>query len=188
MRQFLLGLLRAADADFYARTLTMPWGRFENRILIATAEPGPETVLFARQRWGTALEFVVASKFDIVWSVQTAFADTLSHRAVYDLAEHDPEMSARQVMTPVQTLIGYGLFSALLGGLAFAPANTLIALNVDTRDAVDATLARTTQAGGKADPNPAQDHGFMVSRSVEDPDGNVWEIVWMDPAAMAPQG
>ncbi|MEW9310087.1 MULTISPECIES: VOC family protein [Labrys] len=82
----------------------------------------------------------------------------------------------------------YGQFTQRPIGDARQWSQALIALNVDTRDAVDATLARTTQAGGKADPNPAQDHGFMVSRSVEDPDGNVWEIVWMDPAAMAPQG
>jgi len=30
-----------------------------------------------------------------------------------------------------------------------------------------------------------QDHGFMFNRSVEDPDGYVWEIMWMDPAALA---
>jgi uncharacterized protein len=24
----------------------------------------------------------------------------------------------------------------------------------------------------------------LFSRSVEDPDGNVWEIMWMDPAAL----
>ncbi|PRH87462.1 lactoylglutathione lyase [Labrys okinawensis] len=82
----------------------------------------------------------------------------------------------------------YGQFTQRLIGDARQWSQALIALNVDTRDAVDATLARTTQAGGKADPNPAQDHGFMVSRSVEDPDGNVWEIVWMDPAAMGAQG
>jgi predicted lactoylglutathione lyase len=51
---------------------------------------------------------------------------------------------------------------------------------------VDATLAGATAAGGRADPNPVQDHGFMFNRSVEDPDGNVWEIMWMDAAAMAP--
>jgi len=28
--------------------------------------------------------------------------------------------------------------------------------------------------------------GFMFGRSVEDPDGNVWEIIWMDAAAPAP--
>ena len=59
----------------------------------------------------------------------------------------------------------------------------LIALTVDSREEVDATLDRAVAAGGQADPNPKQDHGFMFSRSVQDPDGNVWEIFWMDPAA-----
>jgi predicted lactoylglutathione lyase len=52
-----------------------------------------------------------------------------------------------------------------------------------------ATRARTsepsTAAGGSPDPNPAQDFGSMFSRSVEDPDGYVWEILWMDVAAHA---
>lgn len=123
-------LLHAADADTYARRLTMPWARRDDRIVIATAEPGAETVLFARERWGAAIEFVVASKFDIVWAVQTAFADVLSHRAVFELAEQDPEMSAQRVFTPAQVAIGYGFVTALLAGLAFAPIATLIALNV----------------------------------------------------------
>ncbi len=123
-------LLRAADAELYARQLTMPWRRQEGRLLIATAEPGPETVLFARQRWGNEIDFVVAPKFDIVWAVQTAFAGALSHRAVYDLAEHDPDMSARTVMTTTQMMICYALASALMAGLALAPIATLIALNV----------------------------------------------------------
>ena len=53
-------LLRAEDADFYARSLMMPWRRREGRIVIATANPGPETVLAARRRWGAAIEFVVS--------------------------------------------------------------------------------------------------------------------------------
>jgi predicted lactoylglutathione lyase len=60
----------------------------------------------------------------------------------------------------------------------------LLALSVDQRDAVDATLTRAVAAGGRADPNPVQDHGFMFSRSIEDPDGYVWEIMWMDAAAL----
>ena len=70
-------------------------------------------------------------------------------------------------------------------GDARRESQALLALSVDSRDAVNATLAQATAAGGRADPNPAQDHGFMFSRSVEDPDGNVWEIMWMDPAALA---
>ncbi|AND92045.1 MULTISPECIES: VOC family protein [Bradyrhizobium] len=62
-------------------------------------------------------------------------------------------------------------------------SQVLIALTVDDRDAVDATLTRAVAAGGRADPNPAQDLGFMYNRHIEDPDGYVWEIVWMNPSA-----
>ncbi len=70
-------------------------------------------------------------------------------------------------------------------GDARRESQALLALSVDARDAVDATLTRAVAARGRADPNPAQDHGFMFSRSVEDPDGYIWEIVWMDVAAHA---
>ena len=59
----------------------MPWRRRDGRLCIATAEPGPETVLFARGRWGAEIEFVVVSKFDIVFAVQTAFADVACRTA-----------------------------------------------------------------------------------------------------------
>jgi predicted lactoylglutathione lyase len=39
-------------------------------------------------------------------------------------------------------------------------------------------------AGGGADPTPKQDWGgFMYGRSFEDPDGHIWEVMWMDVAA-----
>ncbi len=123
-------LLRAEEADIYANRLTMPWRRNEGRLLIATAEPGPETVLYARRRWGADIEFVVASKFDIVFAVQTAFAEALSRRAVFELAELDPKMSARTVFTIPQMIVAYALLSIVLAGLALAPIKTLIALNI----------------------------------------------------------
>jgi predicted lactoylglutathione lyase len=70
-------------------------------------------------------------------------------------------------------------------GDARRESQALLALSVDSRDAVNATLTRAIAAGGRPDPNPAQDHGFMFSRSIEDPDGNVWEIMWIDTAAHA---
>jgi glycosyltransferase XagB len=123
-------LLNAADADLYASRLTMPWRRNENRLLIATAEPGPETVLFARGRWGNAIEFVVVSKFDIIFTLQTVLSDDLSRRAVFELAELDPHMSARTVFTAPQLIAAYGFISAALLGVGFAPIKTLIALNI----------------------------------------------------------
>jgi cellulose synthase/poly-beta-1,6-N-acetylglucosamine synthase-like glycosyltransferase len=123
-------LLRASDAEVYATRLTMPWRRNDGRLFIATAEPGPETVLFARSRWGAEIEFVVVSKFDIVVAVQTAFADALSHQAVFELAEYDSQMSARTVFTTPQLIAAYLFLSAILAGLALAPLDTLIVLNV----------------------------------------------------------
>jgi predicted lactoylglutathione lyase len=81
----------------------------------------------------------------------------------------------------------YSRFTQRPIGDARRESQALLALSVESRDAVNATLAQATAGGGRADPNPAQDHGFMFSRSVEDPDGNVWEIMWMDPGALARQ-
>jgi len=60
----------------------------------------------------------------------------------------------------------------------------LIALTTDSKDEVNAVIEKGVAAGGRADPNPAQDLGFMFNRHIEDPDGNVWEFLWMNPAAM----
>ncbi|EJC84281.1 putative lactoylglutathione lyase [Rhizobium leguminosarum bv. trifolii WSM2297] len=65
-------------------------------------------------------------------------------------------------------------------GDARRDSQAMIVLTVGDRDSVDATLASAVAAGGRADPNPAQDLGFMYNRHVEDPDGYVWEIVWMN--------
>ena len=38
--------------------------------------------------------------------------------------------------------------------------------------------------GGTADINPVQDLGFMYNRNLADPDGHVWEAMFMDMEAM----
>jgi len=67
------------------------------------------------------------------------------------------------------------------------PANSsevMLALSCDSRDEVDAMNAAATAYGGTADINPAQDLGFMYNRNLADPDGHVWEAVYMDMSAM----
>ncbi|WP_339871625.1 VOC family protein [uncultured Brevundimonas sp.] len=63
---------------------------------------------------------------------------------------------------------------------AHASVQVLLALSADDRTQVDAIVDAAGAAGGQADPNPAQDHGFMYGRSVADPDGHIWEVFWMD--------
>lgn len=58
-------------------------------------------------------------------------------------------------------------------------AQVLIAISRDSREHVDETLAAGLAAGG-SEPRPAQDMGFMYSRDLEDPDGNVLEFMFMD--------
>src|SRR6185312_4680882 len=59
-----------------------------------------------------------------------SFDHAMSHRAVFELAEQDPQLSARTVFTPGQVVFGFSLLSAVMAGLIFAPLVTLIALNV----------------------------------------------------------
>lgn len=63
-------------------------------------------------------------------------------------------------------------------------AQALVALSVDSRDEVDAMIGSGIVAGG-TEPREASDLGFMYSRTLEDPDGNILEFLWMDPAAAA---
>ena len=64
-------------------------------------------------------------------------------------------------------------------------AQVLLCVSEDSRDAVDAAVKAATSGGGLADPTPTQDFGVMYGRSYADPDGHIWEVMWMDPAAAA---
>jgi uncharacterized protein len=66
---------------------------------------------------------------------------------------------------------------------AHETAQVLICLSEDSRADVDKTTEAAAGAGGTADPCPKQDHGFMYGRSFADPDGHIWEVMWMDVAA-----
>lgn len=59
----------------------------------------------------------------------------------------------------------------------------LVCLNEDSRNAVDAHVDKALKAGA-TEARPPQDHGFMYGRSYSDLDGHIWEIIWMDEAAL----
>ena len=76
----------------------------------------------------------------------------------------------------------FRLFTPLPIGDPRATAMVGLALSCDTRDAVGSIAEAAAASGGEIDPVPPQDHGFMISRSVADPDGYVWDLMWMDMA------
>jgi len=63
---------------------------------------------------------------------------------------------------------------------AHQTSQVLLCLSAESRDEVDATVSNAVTAGGRGDPGPTQDFGFMYGRSFEDPDGHIWELTWMD--------
>lgn len=64
-------------------------------------------------------------------------------------------------------------------------AGHMLSLAMDSRAAVDAMQRAAASHGGHADANPPEDHGFMYSRDLADPDGHLWGTVWMDASAAA---
>jgi predicted lactoylglutathione lyase len=62
----------------------------------------------------------------------------------------------------------------------------LTCLSCDSRAEVDELVKKAVAAGGKPHRQP-QDHGFMYGHGFTDPDGHVWELVYMDPNAAPPR-
>ncbi len=122
-------LLSSADAGVYARSLVIPWRKVDGRLILATTDPSPAMLLFARRKWGPDIGFVVTSKSDISKATQAAFGAHFTHLAVFGLSEADPAVSARRVITRRQGVALYLILSAMAAGLAFAPLATFIALN-----------------------------------------------------------
>jgi predicted lactoylglutathione lyase len=61
----------------------------------------------------------------------------------------------------------------------------LVCLSCKSREEVDELVRKAVAAGGKPHRQP-QDHGFMYGHGFHDPDGHVWELVYMDPNAAPP--
>jgi predicted lactoylglutathione lyase len=62
-------------------------------------------------------------------------------------------------------------------------SEVLTAISAESKDEVNKMVDAALKAGGQKLREP-QDHGFMYERSFQDPDGHIWEIMWMDPAAI----
>lgn len=69
---------------------------------------------------------------------------------------------------------------------AHKTTEVMIALSADSRAGVDEMVNKAIAAGGSEAREP-MDHGFMYTRSFNDPDGHIWEVFWMDPTAVNPQ-
>jgi len=75
------------------------------------------------------------------------------------------------------------------GKIADATQATEVAvcLSVDSKEEVDAMVAKAVAAGGTVFRKPT-DYGFMYYHSFQDLDGHLWEYIWMDPSTIKKEG
>jgi uncharacterized protein len=66
---------------------------------------------------------------------------------------------------------------------AHSTSEVLLALSRDSREDVDSAAQAAAASGGRADIRERQDMGCLYNRAVEDPDGHVLELIWMDMGA-----
>lgn len=62
----------------------------------------------------------------------------------------------------------------------------ILALSAESREEVDRLVDTAVTTGGSA-ANETQDEGYLYGRSFHDPDGHLWEVLYMDPAALEEQ-
>jgi len=121
-------LLDPRQYQNYAQHLYLPWRRIDKVLWIATAEPGsPQLRQLLADR--SEVQVVVTSKFDILWELQRVAGPAFSHQAALELAEEDPEHSARVVVTESQKFAVFLMLLGLALSLYLAPLRTAIAIN-----------------------------------------------------------
>jgi uncharacterized protein len=76
----------------------------------------------------------------------------------------------------------FGTFTSKALCDATKSTEVLVCLTCGSRPEVDDLVAKAVAAGGKT-PRAPQDHGFMYGHAFEDPDGHIWELVYMEPGA-----
>jgi uncharacterized protein len=59
----------------------------------------------------------------------------------------------------------------------------LIALSCESRRHVDELVRKATAAGGSTYAE-RKDYGFMYQHGFQDPDGHIWELIYMEPGAV----
>ena len=63
----------------------------------------------------------------------------------------------------------------------------IVAFSADSRTEVDELAEKALASGATAANEPIEMGDFMYGRSFHDPDGHLWELVWMDVSAIEQQ-
>lgn len=123
-------LLKSKLYGEYIEHMVIPYRHHEGRLTVAIADIGDTSMQFAEREFGRDVDFVMTSKFDIIWYLQSCGKEFFNYNAVHALSFARPKQSAKQVFT-IQQLVQLGIiFSSLFAILVYWPIESLIALNI----------------------------------------------------------
>ena len=60
----------------------------------------------------------------------------------------------------------------------------LVCLSCESRDKVNDLVSKAVGAGGTKYAE-SKDYGFMYQHGFQDPDGHIWELIYMEPSALS---
>lgn len=123
-------LMVNSDLTSYTELLVIPWRKVEGKTVVAIADPSIAAMRFIQKKFGKDVDFVITSKFDIIWLVQKSAKNYLNDTALFALSERDPEHSANHVFSAAQLAGVYVVVMVVLLCLAIWPINTLVILNL----------------------------------------------------------
>ena len=136
---------------------------------MATASPRKIFVNLAVEDLGRSVEFFekLGFAFDPRFTDETATCMVVSEEAFVMLLVKDrfKDFTTKELADPR------------------SQTEAIVAVSADSREDVDRFADTALEAGGQAANEPL-DHGLMYARSFHDPDGHLWEVVWMDMSAV----
>jgi len=123
-------LLSEEHYHSYSENLFIPWRKEHGLTKVAVADLDANVMAEIESAVDGPVDFVVTSKFDIVWTLQNYGNAYYSEKSVHELKRDQPQYSASTVFTERQLIFFAILMTVTMLSLAIWPVGTLIAINV----------------------------------------------------------
>jgi len=112
----------------YSENLFIPWRREGGLLKVAVVDVNPALLELVDEIVGEPFDFVITSKFDVIWVLQEIGNQFYSEKAVHQLANELPQFSASEVFTKRQLLFLFVWMTLSMVVLAIWPVISLTTL------------------------------------------------------------
>jgi len=123
-------LIKRDQLSVYSANLFVPWRREDGLLKVAVVDVNSELLELVGEVVGEPFDFVITSKFDVIWQLQGIGDLLYSEKAVHQLANRQPEYSASEVFTVNQLIFFFVWMSVSLVIVILWPVQAFVVLNL----------------------------------------------------------